>query len=169
MIDCTAQRVKVTPNSAPRSMGDRLAIFKKSLSVANTPKGQVNFLKQLKDAKKIVKASPKGTCTTTPNSANNGKNNLSNQKSLISSRQASVYKSVTAFQSVAKAAQSGTKQSSILDASKESFFEQVQDFVGIQKIARSAETFDGKISPESESNRRRSVTFGPPVILIFKL
>jgi hypothetical protein len=54
-----------------------------------------------------------------------------------------------------------------LDASKEVFFEQVQDFVGIKKIAYTAEKSDGQISPESESNRRRSVTFGPPVI--FKL
>jgi hypothetical protein len=142
-------------------MVDKLAVFKKSLSVANSPKGQINFLKQLKDAKKIVKSSPKITVTT-PKSA---KNSYTPKSSLIS-RQLSAKKSISACQSVAKAAQSVARQPSILDASKDVFFEQVQDFVGIKKIAHPAEKSDGKISPESESNRRRSVTFGPPVIFI---
>lgn len=162
MINIIAQRVKVTPNSAPRSVVDKLASFKKSLSMANTPKGPINFLKQLKDAKKIVKTSPKVTVTT-PRSSNNGQK-ASTPKSLLSSRQASVKKTASACQSVAKAAQSVNKNISILDASKDAFFEQVQDFVGIPKIAPAAED---RISPESEINRRRSVTFGPPVFLLF--
>lgn len=163
-INQTAQRVKVTPKSAPRTLGEKFSAFKKSLSVANTPKGSIDFLKQLKSAKKIVKNSPK-VAVTTPRSSNSLLKG-STPNSLLSSRHGSAKKSLSACQSVAKFAKSVAKQTSILDASKDVFFEQVQEFVGISKIAPASEKAESKISPESEGNRRRSVTFGPPVISI---
>ena len=163
-IDYTAQRVKVTPKSAPRTMVGKVSPFRKSFSVANTPKGAMDFLKQLKDSKKIVKNSPK-VIMTTPRSSNTAQRGSTSSSSL-SIKQTSIRKTVSAFQSVAKSAQSVKKQPSILDASKDVFFEQIQGFVGYSK-APVSEKSCGKVSPELESNRRRSVTFGPPVRFIF--
>lgn len=131
--------------------------------MANTPKGSIDFLKQLKGAKKIVKNSPKAAVTTPRSSTIFQKGS---SPSSLFSRNGSAKKSISACQSVAKFAKSVPKQTSILDASKDAFFEQVQDFVGISKINPTAEKDDSKVIPELEGNRRRSVTFGPPVILI---